>query len=336
MFSTKISAIEYYLPKKKITNDDLNNFCDIDTISVFQKLGIAQRHFVDKDETSSTMAINAAKTLLKKNGINGNEIDFLIAVTQNPDNILPGIAPLIQKELPLKLSLAAFDVNLACSGFTYALSIADSFIKSRLFNKGIIVTSDCYSRRMNMRDKKVCTLFGDAASATLVEKSEDNGQFLSFDFGTDGVGYDYLTIPAGGIKNPFSPETSIEKEVEPGNFRSANDLYMNGKEIFGFVMEHIPISIQQTIRKANKTIDDITYFVFHQANNYMLKALSRRMGLPDEKVILDIENYGNTVSSTIPICLANLFNSARINKGDLLLLSGFGVGLSYCSTLYQV
>lgn len=336
MFSTKISAIEYYLPKKKITNYDLKNWCDIDAVSVFQKLGIAQRYFVDADETTSTMAVEACKALFKKNGFDSNEIDFLIAVTQNPDNILPGIAPLIQKELSLKSSLAAFDVNLACSGFTYALTIADSFIKSGLFKKGIIVTSDCYSRRMNMRDKKVCTLFGDAASATLVNKSEDHGKFLSFDFGTDGSGYSNLIIPAGGIKKPYSAETAVEREVEPGNFRSENDLYMNGKEIFGFVMENIPLSINQTLAKADKSIDDIDYFVFHQANNYMLKALSRRMGLPDEKVILDIENYGNTVSSTIPICLANLFNSARINKGDLLLLSGFGVGLSYCSTLYQV
>lgn len=335
MGNSKIIGVSYYLPQLEITNEDIKKNLEIDVENVHKKLGITKRYFAGKNETSSTMAIEAVKKIITDCEIDSSELDFLIAITQNPDNILPGIAPLIQYELKLKNSLSAFDINLACSGYTYALSIADSFIKSGLFKKGLIVTSDCYSKRMNMRDKKVCTLFGDAATATLIENSNDESRFLSFDFGTDGSGYDYLTIPAGGIKLPFSLETAIEIEFEPGNYRSANDLYMNGKEIFGFVMDHIPNSVNQTLKLANKNLNDVDYFVFHQANNYMLKALSRRMDLDMDKVVLDIENYGNTVSSTIPICIANLMNENRLKEGDLLLLSGFGVGLSYCSTLYQ-
>lgn len=331
----KITAIEYYLPKKEVSNYEIAKFTNIDPENVYEKLGISRRYFVDDNETCSTMAVEACKKLLVKNDLALDEIGFLIAVTQNPDNILPGIAPLIQHNLNLRSNLAAFDLNLACSGYTYALSIANSFIKSGLFKKGLIVTAECYSKKMNMRDKKVCTLFGDAASASLVETTEDGSQFINFDFGTDGSGYNYLTIPAGGIKLPVSKKTGTDVEVEPGIFRSQNDIYMDGKEIFGFVMENIPKSIDNVLNSSNMQMKDINYFVFHQANNYVLKSLSRRLEIDVSKVIFDIENYGNTVSSTIPICLANMINQKKVNKGEILLLSGFGVGLSYCTAIYK-
>lgn len=336
MLQTKISSPVYYLPKKVVFNEDLLKYVDVSPEYILDKLGIEKRHFIASDETASTMAVEAVKKLFNSApGLEG-KIEFIIVTTQNPDNILPGIAPKIQHELNLNKNIFALDINLACSAYPYALSIASSLINSGLFTKGLIITSECYSRRMNMKDKNVCTLFGDAATATLIESTTENTGFISFDFGTDGGGYDYLMIPAGGIKYPLSQESSIEKEFGPSQVRSDNDIYMNGKEIFNFVMDMVPRSIENCLKKGNLTLASIDYFVFHQANNYMLKALARNMKLPEEKVILDIKDYGNTVSSTIPIALSNMYKDNLVRKDKIILMCGFGVGLSWSTCIYKV
>jgi 3-oxoacyl-[acyl-carrier-protein] synthase-3 len=336
MLHAKISPPAYYLPKQVVTNADLTKFVDISPDYILDKLGIEQRHFIGSDETASTMAVEAVSKLFNAAPELREQIEFIIITTQNPDNILPGIAPKIQNELNLSKNIFALDINLACSAYPYALSIAASLINSGLLTKGLIITSECYSRRMNIKDKNVCTLFGDAATATLIESTSEDSGFISFDFGTDGSGYDFLMIPAGGIKYPISQESSLEKEFGPSQIRSDNNVYMNGKEIFNFVMDMVPKSIGNCLKKGNLSLASIDYFVFHQANNYMLKALSRNMKLPDEKVILDIKDYGNTVSSTIPIALSNMYKNNLLRKGDIVLMCGFGVGLSWSTCIYKV
>lgn len=335
MLGAKLTAINYYLPKNVVSNETIAQGCGADSDFIYQKLGVKERHFVSENESSSTMAVEAIKKLVLNNSIDLNSIEFLLVATQNPDNILPGISSKIQNELKLPANIAAFDLNLACSAYPYLLSIAAGYFSSGLMKKGLIVTSECYSKRMSFKDKTVCTLFGDAASATLIEHSDSGEGFLSFDFGTDGSGYDYLVIPAGGTKLPSSAETSREVEISPGVIRSQDNLIMDGREIFNFVVERIPSSISDCLDKAGLSINDIDYFVFHQANQYMLKALSRRMNIPDDKMIIDMENYGNTVSSTIPIVLSNLISNGKLHKNNKILMSGFGVGLSWSSCIYN-
>lgn len=335
ILESRICGIEYYLPTRIVTNKEIQAQVDVSPTYIEEKLGIHQRHFAAADETAASMGTQAAKKLLSNRGIDKNSIDLLVGVTQNPDYILPGITSLIHRDLDLGLHVGAFDINLACSGFTYALGVAASQIKAGLANTCLIVTSDCYSRRMNMKDKSVCTMFGDAATAVLVEKSPGPQGFLAFDFGTDGRGYDKLIIPAGGIKEPLSVDTALERTIAPGVVRSRENLVMEGKDVFQFALDTVPISVERVLHSADLAKDNIDYFIFHQANKYMLEALAKRLDLPLDKVIIDMRDCGNTVSSTIPIALANLMNNGTLKTGQNLLLCGFGVGLSWASCIYR-
>lgn len=335
MLNSKIVAIEYYLPTRVVTNSELCDPLGVASSFIEEKLGIRERHFAGESETSASMGVLAGKKLLGNSSIDPSFIDMLVAVTQSPDYVLPGIAPLLQQGLGLPTGISAFDVNLACSGYAYALAIAASQLNAGLASKALIITSECYSRRVNLKDKTVCTLFGDAASATLLEIGDGENGFLAFDFGTDGRGFDKLIVPAGGMKNPVSDTTGIEVQYGPGIARSQNDLFMDGKEIYQFALDTVPSSVDKCLCKAGLKLDNVDFFIFHQANKYMVEAIARTMNLPSDKVVIDLEEYGNTVSSTIPIAFQNLIRSGRLKKGDTLLLCGFGVGLSWGTCIYK-
>lgn len=186
-----------------------------------------------------------------------------------------------------------------------------------------------------MKDNTVSTLFGDAATATLLAADDSGSGFLAFDFGTDGSRFDRLIVPAGGTRFPYSSETRKETTVGPGVTRSLNDLQMEGKEIFEFALDNVPVSVRNCLAKAGIGTDEVDYFVFHQANKYMIEALTREMNLNADRVIIDLKRYGNTVSSTIPIAYSNLVKSSKLKKNDKIVLCGFGVGLSWSTCLYN-
>lgn len=327
-----IRAIEYYLPSGKDFNDPQDRLTS--------KIGIHTKNIAAEDEFASDLACKAAIQLFESGICFRDDIDFLLFCTQSPDYILPTTACILQERLGLPKNCGALDFNLGCSGYVYGLSLAKGLIETKAASNVLLITADTYSKYINPKDRSVRLLFGDAASATLVSsKSQSNENSTSigpFVFGTDGRGAENLIIHAGGMKEPFSEESFIEKIDEFGNIRSRSNLYMNGNEIFNFALKEVPKSIRELLDKSEKNIEDINYFVFHQANKYMLETLRRKLIIPNEKFSIQFEDCGNTVSSTIPIALKRDLEQGKCKVGDTVMLVGFGVGYSWASCLIKV
>jgi 3-oxoacyl-[acyl-carrier-protein] synthase-3 len=258
-------------------------------------------------------------------------IDFVILCTQSPDYYLPTSACILQEKLNLPTHVGAFDFNLGCSGYIYGLGIAKGLIESHISNRILFITSETYTKSINPLDKGNLTIFGDAAAATIIERSE-NEYILDFVFGTDGTGAQNLIIPNGGLRNRYDEDALLINEKD--NVRTANDLYMNGPEIFTFTIQRIPDLIHKTLKKNQLQIENIDYFIFHQANQYMLDYLRKKLNIPENKFFMDMRNTGNTVSSTIPIALQKSGN--QLKQGDIVLLAGFGVGYSWGATIIRI
>lgn len=318
---TTIKAIEYHFPANQIDNDP--------QIKLTKKIGISSRYIVGENETASDLAIQAAEKLFKKDVCKKSDIDFLLFCTQAPDYILPTTACIIQEKLKLSTSCGALDFNLGCSGFVYGLSLAKGLIDSGQAKNVLLLTADTYSKFINKNDLSTSMLFGDAATATLITESSDKLGVGPFVFGTDGSGADDLIIYAGGSREPLNSEPLLEVEDERGNIRTRSNLYMNGSEVFNFAMREVPKAINELLNKNNTTLDDYDFIVFHQANKYMLEALRRRIGINQDKFSIQLNDSGNTVSSTIPIALKKEIELGNIINGDKVLLVGFGVGLSW-------
>lgn len=330
LYSTVIKGTEYYLPQKIEEND----FED----KLTKKIGIYEKHIASDKEYASDLAIRAAEKLFKNVNVDKSDIDFILYCTQSPDYYLPSTSCILQDKLGLPNSIGALDFNLGCSGFVYGLSIAKGFIETGVAKNILFITSDTYSKFINKNDRSVKLLFGDGAAATLLSRSKNNNSGIqSFVFGTDGSGAKHLIVPAGGLRNPLSDEHLIEKKDDFGNIRSNSNLYMNGPEIFNFTLKEVPNAIQSLLDKDNLKIEDFDYFIFHQANEYMLKHLQRKMKIPNEKFSVQVSNCGNTVSSTIPIALNKELVHNNIKVGDRIMLVGFGVGLSWaaCSMIWE-
>lgn len=329
MASSYIRAIDYYLPEQI----EFNSVEDRMT----KKIGIYSKHIVAENEYASDLACEAAKKLFAS-GIDKNEIDFLLYCTQSPDYYLPTTACLLQERMDLARSCGALDYNLGCSGFVYGLSLAKGLIESGQVNNILLINSETYSKFINPKDRNVHLLFGDAAAATVISKSDDNSSYINnFVFGTDGRGGEKLIVPSGGLRRPISAETGIETEDEVGNIRSKNNLYMDGKEVYKFALNEVPKAIERLLEKENTTLADYDYFVFHQANCYMMESLRKRINIPEGKFSMQMGDCGNTVSASIPIALKRECLYGNIKNGDRVLLVGFGVGYSWsaCSIVWQ-
>ena len=331
----QIKHIEYYLPGSPITNSELgklNPNWDMDKTA--DKTGVYSRHFAKPDETAYDLAIQACEKLFANNSIDKDEIDGIIVCTQSPDYIMPSNAFLIHKHFNLKHNVLAFDINLACSGYSYGLVLAASLINSAVAKNILLVTSDTYSKFINKGYRSAYTLFGDGAAVTMLSASPSS-QIIDSALYTSGKDYKVFYVPAGGVKLPKSPETSIEHTDNSGNIRSDNDIYMDGFSVWKFIQATVPKQINELLSKNNLTKDDISMFFFHQASKMTLESLTKAMKIPEEKAFSNIEYVGNTVSSSIPICIKDAIDKDLIKRGDLLLLSGFGVGLSWGSVLLR-
>jgi 3-oxoacyl-[acyl-carrier-protein] synthase-3 len=330
-----ISAVASYLPKKILNNEQLvKEFPDWSIDKIFAKTGIHSRHIVADDETCSSMAINAAKALFDNNDIDPKSIDYILLCTQSPDYSLPTTACIVQHALGIPTSCGALDFNLGCSGYVYGLSLAKGLLESNQCKKVLLLTSEVYSRYINDKDKSVRTLFGDAATATLIEAVESVSERIgSFVFGSDGQGANNLIVPHGGSKNPINNDSQQEVEDTSGNIRAPKNLFMDGAEILTFTLKTVPKSVAAILEKANLVKEDVDKVIFHQANKFMLDKLRKKTGFTEEQFLTSYESYGNTVSSTIPLGIEKALNSNQLVKGDKLLICGFGVGYSWAGAI---
>lgn len=324
--------IEYYLPEKKLTNDDLTQvFQNFEPTKVESKVGIKERHIAGENETVLDMAYQASLKVLEDH--DKNKIDFILFCTQSPEYFLPTTACILQDMLGLPTTTGALDFNLGCSGFVYGLSMAKGLISSKACSEVLLITSETYSKHMHPNDRANRSIFGDGAAATIIT-SEDVDNIFKFEFGTDGKGKDNLIVKTGGLR--FRNKRALEGTDENGIFQSDDHLYMNGPEIFNFTIESIPIVISKVLFKNNFTLDDINYVIFHQANKYMLDYLRKKLKIPEEKFYNNMWYTGNTVSSTIPIALKDCLDNKILKRGDKVLLAGFGVGYSWAATIIEV
>lgn len=330
-----IAAIAGFLPDERLTNERLvEEFGTWTPEKIYHKTGITERRIAGK-ELVSDLAVGAAEALFSKCDIAREDIDILILCTETPDYLMPATACIVHDRLGLRNNSGAFDYNLGCSGYVYGLALAKSLILGNVARNVLLLTADVLTRFINPGDKSTRTIFGDAATATLVRDTEDHGDIGDFVMGTDGSGSQNLIIPAGGMAMPRSEETAQERKNRFGNIRSKDNFYMNGPEVLQFSMREVPLAVKAVLEKNSLGMDDIDLFVFHQATRLMLEHLRVEMNIPEPKFYMNMEKLGNTVSSTIPLALEQAEREGRIKKGDRVLLAGFGVGYSWSATVLE-
>ncbi len=336
-----IKAIDYHLPAQTLTSANLAaEYPDWTIEKIEGKTGIAQRHIAAPDECSSDLGVAAAKKVFESGACQPKDVDFLLLCTQSPDYFLPTTACLMQDRLGIPTDAGALDFNLGCSGYIYGLGLAKGLIETGQAQRLLLITAETYSKFLNPGDKSVRTIFGDAAAATLIEGQEQDASGHAaligpFVYGTDGQGGENLIVPIGGLRRARTPRDAEPVTDESGNVRTPENLYMNGPEIFNFTLRIVPKLVQDLLDRSRNTIDNIDLFVFHQANQYMLDHLRKRMKVPTEKFFIYMRDCGNTVSSTIPIALKHAARVGRLKAGDRVMLVGFGVGYSWGATLIQ-
>ncbi len=321
-----IKAISYYLPEKVVTNEELvSEFPEWTVDKIANKVGVNQRHVASESETAVDLAVKAAEKLFSENReITKDNIDFVILCTQNPDYFLPSSACIIQDRLGLPTTCGAFDFNLGCSGYIYGLAIAKGLIYGNIASNVLLLTAETYNKYLHPKDKGNRTIFGDAATATLIS-NDGFAKIEEFALGTDGSGAENLIVKTGASRQPN--KACDLRFDENGNPLSSDYLYMNGAEIFSFTQKNVPIVVNQTLEKNQLSINDIELFVFHQANSYMLSFLQRKIRIPTDKFFVNMANIGNTVSNSIPIALCDAKEQNCLHGN--VLLCGFGVGYSW-------
>ncbi|MDR0521138.1 MAG: ketoacyl-ACP synthase III [Planctomycetaceae bacterium] len=338
----EIRSIACYFPCKTLGNAELvEQFPHWTAEKIVRKLGIDRRPIAGDGETAADMAVAAAEKLLENGSCTHDEIDFLLFCTQSPDYFLPTSACLIHERLGLPKACGALDFNLGCSGYIYGLSLAKGLIETGAAKKVLFLTSETYSKYINPDDRASRPLFGDAAAATLVaatlpKNKTDEEPIGPFVFGTDGSGADLLIVPAGGHRLPASPETAVCSPDGKGSTRSLNQLKMHGPGIFSFAVDRVPPMVDELLQKSGKTREDIGCFIFHQANKYMLDRLQELCHLGGMNYFNDVMQRGNTVSSSIPVAVADAWQRGMLKPDVWTMLAGFGVGLSWGATLINL
>jgi 3-oxoacyl-[acyl-carrier-protein] synthase-3 len=321
-----IKAIDYYLPQKILTNEDLiREFPEWNVDKIIDKVGIIKRHIASEDETATDLAVGAAKKIFNQS-IEKESIDYILFCTQSPDYFLPASACIIQERLGLSKDTGAIDFNQGCSGFVYGLSLAKGLILGNIAKNVLLLTAETYTKKLHVKDKGNRTIFGDAATATLISV-EGFAEIGEFCLGTDGSGAEHLIIKTGAARNP-EKSSNIEFD-ENNNPISPDYIFMNGSEIFSFTLEAVPKLVKKTLEKNNIQIDTVDLFIFHQANKYMLDFLRKKIKIEEKKFYVYLSEVGNTVSSTIPIAMCEALKDGNIQKETKVLLAGFGVGLSW-------
>lgn len=302
------------LPSKVLTNDDLARIVDTSDEWISQRTGIKQRRIVDENENLVSLSYEAAKEALKESKIEGKDLGLIVVGTSTPDKRFPNTACEIQALLGVS-ECVGIDVSAACSGFVYALSVAYSMMNTLDIKNALVVGGDVLSRELDWSDRSTCVLFGDGAGAAVLKKEDGESGFISFDIGSDGG------KGAALYDNAYGEDRFIK---------------MDGQEVFKFTIRTVPLSIENAIKKAGVTKEDINLFILHQANLRILEAVSKKLDIPMEKLPHNLENTGNTSGGSIPILLDEVIKKGMAKKGDLILLCGFGAGLTWGSCVLKL
>ncbi len=328
-----VKAISYYLPERVVTNEELvMEFPEWSVDKVAQKVGVDSRHLAAENETAGDMAEKAARNLFQEYQIDPKCIDFLMLCTQSPDYFLPSTACILQDRLGIPTSAGAFDYNLGCSGCIYGMAMAKGLITAGIAKNVLLLTAETYNKYLHPSDKSDRSIFGDGAAACLIS-TDGFAEIGEFSLGTDGSGANNLIVKTGAARQKEATGKFVEDDE--GHIWYDDYLYMNGGAIFNFTLDAVPAMMSDILTKNQLEKDDIDYYVFHQANKFMLNTIRKVCVLPKDKFYVNLATTGNTVSSTVLIGLKDCINNHIINNGDKVMITGFGVGLSWGGTILK-
>ena len=321
----KISALGTFTPPRLLTNADLETMVETSDKWIVERTGIRQRHIVDKGVAASHLAVEAANRALKERGISGSDLEAIFVATVTPDMMFPATACLVQDRIGAK-GAWGYDVSAACSGFVYALQTGTKFVESGAHKRVMVIGSDVMSSIIDYTDRATCVIFGDGAGAVVIEPATDDNGFIDYLHEVDGSGGCSLYMPGGGSLNPATHET-VDKKM--------HFVHQDGQAVFKYAVRKMAEASETLLRRNGFTPKDIALFVPHQANRRIITSSADRLGLRDDQVIINIDEYGNTTAGTIPLALESARQQGRLKKGDLLLLAAVGAGFTVGATLLR-
>ena len=323
-----ISGVGHYVPEKILTNADLEKMVDTSDEWIITRTGIKERHIAADNENSSDLGVAASKKAIEMAGISPDDIDLIICNTITPDMVFPATAALIQDKLQAN-NAGTIDIEAACTGFIYGLSIASQFIQTGKYKHVLVISAEVLSRITDWEDRNTCVLFGDGSGAAIVSEAPENSNSQLIDFYLRGAGKykDILLLPAGGSAKPASMETVQNRE---------HYMRMDGSATFKLAVTYMVESVENVLKAQNMSVEQVDWLIPHQANIRIMKMVAKRLGIPEEKVIINIEKYGNTSAATIPIAYSEFLENGKIKKGDTVVTVAFGGGMTWGANLLVV
>ncbi len=323
-FRAAITGIGSYVPDRVMTNDELSAMVDTSDEWIIERTGIRERRIAAPEQALSDLCRPAIEQALVQAGTAASSIDLLVVATVTPDMAFPSTGAILADDLGMP-DAAAYDLSAGCTGFMYALAQAFGMMAGGLAERALVVGGDVLSRILDWTDRSTCVLFGDGAGAVVLERVE-NGGFLAFELGADGSGGPQLYMPAGGSRLPASAETVAERK---------HFAHMNGREVFKFATRVLVSSAEAILAKTGRTIDEVDVYIPHQANVRIIDHAVGKLGIPVDRVVVNVDRYGNTSSGSIPLALAEAQAEGRLHDGDLVLMTGMGAGLTWGSALME-
>ncbi|MGD0884852.1 MAG: beta-ketoacyl-ACP synthase III [Thermodesulfovibrionales bacterium] len=325
MIRARIVGTGSYVPEAILTNDDLKRMVDTSDEWITERTGIKERRIADKAQAASDLAYEASKAALKSSGLKARDLDLIIVATVSGDMLLPSTACILQGRLNAKKA-AAFDINAACSGFIYSLSAANAYIKSEMYKRVLVVGAEVLSKFTDWEDRTTCILFGDGAGAAILEATTEDRGILSVKIYSDGSMWDLLQTPGGGSRKPASHETIR---------RRLHFIKMKGNETFKIAVRALESLVTAALEENKLRSSQLSLLIPHQANLRIIQATAKRLKLPLERIVVNLDRYGNTSAASIPIALDEAVKAGRVMKGDHILLEAFGGGLTWASALIK-
>ena len=325
-FGARIAGVGHYVPDRIMSNADFEKLLDTSDEWIHSRTGMRERRYASEQQASSDLATEAGRHALERAGLEASDIDCYIVATVTPDFQFPATACIVAANLGA-VGRAAFDIEIACSGFIYALPMAASFVRAGVFRRVMIIGVETLSRIMNFEDRSTSILFGDGAGAAIVERtSVERDCFLACELGADGKNPELLYVAAGGSRNPMTAEKLVAKK---------DKVEMSGREIFKYAVNKMVETSKNVLEIAGLTLHDVDWMIPHQANLRIIEAAAKRLEVKRERIVVNIERYGNTSSASIPIALSETIEAGRIQDGDVVLFTGFGGGLSWGSIAWR-
>ncbi len=322
--SAKIAGLGYYVPKKVLTNADLEKMVDTSDEWITSRTGIKERRMADDNETTADLAVKAAINALENADMAVEELELIIVATATPNHLMPSTATIVQRIINAT-NAVAFDISAACSGFIFAMNIAHQFVATGTYKNALVIGAETMTKFIDFTDRNTCVLFGDGAGAALLTRCDSGDGILGSYIKSDGK--NFITIPAGGSAQPASQKTVDER---------SHYIQMTGRDVYKFGVRIVPGAVTSVLEKCDLTIDDVYKFIFHQANVRIVDAVCSKLNIDPEKSYVNLQRYGNTSAASIPIALNEAINEKAIKKGDIVVLIGFGAGMTWGATAIKI